>query len=419
VFFGWWIVAGGVGIQTLIAGVLNQAYGAYVVILQDTFGWSKTSFSIAYAIQQAESGLLGPMQGWLLDRFGPRNIMRVGLVLLGLGFILFSQIDTLTGFYLAFLVMAIGSSLGGFMSIVTTIVHWFERRRGTALAIMQTGAGIGGLLVPLVAWSLETNGWRATAFGSGVLVIVLGLPLTTLMRHRPEQYGLVPDGIEARKALPSALSPQPSALAPDFTARQALRTPAFWTLSLGHSLGVMVVAAVSVHLVPYLTEERGYSLAGAAGVVSAMTTTMMAGQLSGGLLGDRFSKRLIATLATCGHVLAMLVLAYASVAALVIGGAMLQGLSHGLRGVQMMPLRADYFGRRAFATIAGFSSLVMTGFIMAGPIMVGRIADQRGHYQLGFQVLAVVAAIGALMFAVSARPRTSPPASPLEVEGNV
>src|SRR3972149_1247583 len=120
-FYGWWIVAGGVGIQVLIAAALNQSYGAYVVILKEQFGWGKRGFSGAYAIQQMESGLLGPIQGWLLDRFGPRRVMRAGIVLLGAGFILFSQINSLLGFYFAFLILAIGSGLAGFLSITTTI----------------------------------------------------------------------------------------------------------------------------------------------------------------------------------------------------------------------------------------------------------------------------------------------------------
>src|SRR5918996_791357 len=107
-FFGWWIVAAGIGIQSLIAALLSHAYGAYVVVLKDSFGWSTTTFSAAYSLQRAESGLLGPLQGWLLDRFGPRAVMTAGMSMLGVGFILFSRINSPTTFYLAFLVMAVG-----------------------------------------------------------------------------------------------------------------------------------------------------------------------------------------------------------------------------------------------------------------------------------------------------------------------
>lgn len=405
-FYGWWIVAGGVGIQIIIAAALNQSYGAYVVVLQQQFGWNKTAFSAAYAIQQMESGLLGPLQGWLLDRFGPRRVMRVGIVLLGSGFIFFSTIDSLLGFYVAFLILAVGSGLAGFMSITTTIVNWFERRRATALGIMQTGGAIGGLSVPLVAFSLTEFGWRATAFASGLLIVAVGLPLTGLFRHRPEEHGYLPDGaapgeIQAR-AVTSVSDPHRTHV--DFTAREALRTPTFWFLSMGHACAMFVVAGVQVHLIAALTEDHGFSLGQAAGVVSLMTATMLVGQLSGGFIGDRFSKRWIATIATSGHVIAMLTLALGFGALLIIGAAMLQGLSHGVRGVQMMPMRADYFGRSAFATIAGFSSLVMIWGLMAGPLAAGLLADRFGDYHWSFLMLAAIGAAGVVFFAFSRKP---------------
>jgi sugar phosphate permease len=404
VFFGWWIVGSGVGIQMLISGLLNQAYGAYVVTLQAQFGWSKTAFSVAYAIQQAESGLLGPIQGLLIDRWGPRNVIRLGIVILGAGFILFSQVNSLVTFYLTFLIMSIGMSLGGFMSITTALVNWFERRRTTALAVMQTGSAIGGLLVPLVAWSLTSYGWRATAFASGVLVIVAGLPLAQLMRHSPERYGMLPDGVVRGDIAAEAVDATPGAPVVGFTAREALRTRSFWLLSIGHSLAMFIVASVSVHLVPHLTEDLDFSLAGAAGIVSVMTGAMMVGNLAGGVLGDRYSKRLISTLAACGHIAAMVAFAYATALSTVIAGAILQGSAHGVRGVQMMPIRADYFGRQSFATIMGFSSLVMMPAMMVGPIIIGLLADRYGNYDLGFHFLAAMGVLSAVFFALAAKP---------------
>lgn len=410
VFFGWWIVVGGIGLQILTSGLLNQAYGTYVVALQAQFGWSKTSFSIAYALQQVESGLLGPVQGWMLDKFGPRVVMRTGILFLGTGFMLFSQINSIATFYATFMMMAIGMSLAGFISVTTTLINWFERRRGTALGIMQTGGAVGGLLVPLVAWSLTANGWRETAFGSGVVIIVLGLPLVQLMRHRPEDYGLLPDNQRASRGLewpPPGGESFVATAAPgrvDFTVREALHTRAFWFLSVGHSLSLFVVGVVSVHLVPHLTEDLGFTLAGAASVVAVMTSGMMVGQLTGGILGDRYSKRWISAGAMFGHALAMIILAYAGSLTPVVVAAFVQGLSHGSRGVQMMPIRADYFGRRSFGTIMGFSSMVMIWGTVSGPILAGQIADRVGDYQLAFQTMAVAALLGSLFFILAKKP---------------
>src|SRR5690606_10731088 len=185
-FYGWWIVSGAFGIQVLLSALLMQSFGAYVPVLQDHFGWSKGQISAAFSLQRVESGLLGPIQGWMLTRFGPRKVMRVGILMFGVGLMLLSQINSLTTFYLAFVVIAVGGSLGGFMSLTSTIVNWFTRRRATAMGIAQMGMSVGGLLVPLVALSLTDVGWRTTAFASGVIALAVGLPLTQLMRRSPE-----------------------------------------------------------------------------------------------------------------------------------------------------------------------------------------------------------------------------------------
>ena len=408
IFFGWWIVSAGIGVQALTGALLQHAYGAYVVVLKDSFGWSTTTFSVAYSMQRAESGLLGPIQGWMLDRFGPRAVMTVGMVLFGGGFILFSRINSPLQFYLAFLTMAVGVSLAGFMSITATIVNWFERRRGTALGIMQTGGAIGGLLLPIVAWSLTTNGWRATAFASGVIILVVGIPLAQIMRRSPEEYGFKPDGGQPAASAEVSLAGR----ATSFTARQAMRTRVFWYLIAGHSLAVMVVTTVTVHLIPYLTSELDLGLGTASSVVAVLTIAMMVGQLSGGVLGDRYSKRWLATGSTAAHAVAMFLLAFAPGLGVVILAVVIQGWAHGFRGVQMMPLRADYFGRQAFGKIMGFTFMFMMWGEVGGPVAMGLIVDNLDNYRLGFGLLGVAALLGSIFFAISAQPQhPGPPRS--------
>ncbi|HEX5167213.1 MAG TPA: MFS transporter, partial [Thermomicrobiales bacterium] len=293
-FIGWWIVAAAAGIQVLQTALLMQGYGAYIAVLRDEFGWNKTSLSAAASLQRVESGLLGPIQGWLLARFGPRTIMRIGLVILAGGFFFFSQVNSLPVFYLAFFTMAVGASLSGFMSVTTVVVQWFERRRATAISLMQTGMSIGGILVPLVAWSLVALGWRTTAMLSGVIVLVVGLPLVQLMRPDPESYGLLPDGERPAERVSDDVRAAPLVERVNFTPRQALRTRAFWCVGFGHALAVLVVSAIQIHLVVYLNEDQGFSVTGAAVIVSIMTAITMVGQIGGGFLGDRFEKRKIA-----------------------------------------------------------------------------------------------------------------------------
>jgi OFA family oxalate/formate antiporter-like MFS transporter len=163
VFYGWWIVAAAGGIQYLASLLLMQSYGAYAVLLEDEFGWSKTVLAGAFAMTRVESGILGPLQGWLADRFGPRMILRVGTVLFGAGFLMFSQVTTLVGFYVTFLIIALGASLGGFATLMVSLVNWFDRHRSKAVAISQTGFALGGFSVPLVVLLLQNYGWRPLA----------------------------------------------------------------------------------------------------------------------------------------------------------------------------------------------------------------------------------------------------------------
>src|SRR5207302_3401032 len=179
----------------------------------------------AAALQQMETAILGPVLGWFIDRFGPQGMIRVGICVFGLGLMLLSQTDTLPAFYGAFLVVALGSSLCGFFPVNISLINWFERWRARALSSLSIGLALGGISVPLIAWSLQTFGWRATAFSSGVIAIVVGLPLAMVIRRRPEDHGYTVDGVPPKAYTASGAAAPPDARR-DFTAAEAVRTPA-------------------------------------------------------------------------------------------------------------------------------------------------------------------------------------------------
>lgn len=398
-FYGWYIVASAGGLQMLASLLWMQSYGAYVVLLQQEFGWSKTIVAGAFALTRIESGILGPLQGWLVDRFGPRMILRIGVVCFGVGFIAFSQVQSLLSFYAAFALIALGSSLGGFATVMVAIVNWFSRHRSKAVAFSQIGYALGGMAVPLVVLALEAFGWRTTAFYSGIVVILLGLPMAQAVRHRPQTYGDVPDGV-----LLAALSGAGDQALPDLTAKQAMATPAFWLISFGHAAALLTVSAVMVHLVPHLTEGLGFSLSEAALVITLVTGCQLIGQLCGGVLGDRLDKRLLCIICMIAHTVALLILAYANSSAEVVVFAVLHGLAWGVRGPLMVALRADYFGAASFGTIMGFSSLIVMLGMSLGPIVAGVFADYYGDYQVGLMVMAIAAFFGSFCFLAARRP---------------
>jgi len=410
-FFGWKIVGAGAAIQAMQSSLFMQAFGSYSVLLRSEFGWSTTTLSIAFAMTRAESGILGPFQGWMIDRFGPRKVMQIGLVMMAVGFMAFSQIQDLTGFFIFYLVMSVGASLGGFLSVTTAIVNWFQRYRSRALATSQTGFAIGGSLVPLLVFFMESYGWRETAFVSGLIVLAVGLPLSLLIRHRPADYNEYPDGLspEDLEADTDYVAPE-GLTAVDFTARQALRTRAFWMISLGHSASLLVVGSLMLHLPLYLTEDVGMSLQRASFIVGALPLMQLVGQIMGGYFGDMMNKRVMVMLAMIGHAAGLLVLTFAVNHLMIWAFVPLHGLAWGLRGPLMQSMRADYFGPTNFGTIMGFSSMIVMLGMITGPLLAGFMRDQTDTYTAGFTVLAIAAGLGSIFFYLATPP--APPEAP-------
>ena len=401
-FYGWWIV----GIASLIqfqgAILWMHAYGAYTVLLQNEFGWSMALLSGAFALTRIESVLLGPLQGWLVDHFGPRRILTIGMGMFGVGFLCLSQVDSLPGFYLIVFLMSVGGSLGGFHTLMVSIVNWFDRHRTKAIAYAQIGFPIGGLSVPAVAYGLEHHGWRFMSLASGAVVLLAGIPLVQFIRHRPGEIG---EQVDGGLPVPNRMdSSQSTATNQSLTWRQAVRTPAFWLISFGHGLAMLAVSAVLVHLIPHLTFGLGLSITTASILASSVSVFHLVGLLVGGYLGDRFNKRWICILCMICHGTAMLFLAYFEYLPLLIGFGVLHGLAWGIRGPQMVAIRADYFGPHSFGRIMGISSMIVMFGLIGGTMICGILYDLFGNYRLAFQMIAICTILGALCFYLARKP---------------
>jgi MFS family permease len=462
IFYGWKMVAAALGLQFLQAAVLNQAFGAYVATLSQEFGWSKTALSAGAALQSIEAAILGPLLGWIVDRFGAQGMIRVGILIFGVGFMALSQIDTLTGFYLAVVTIAIGSSLCGYFPLTVAVVQWFEKKRARALSMMSMGLALGGVFVPAVAWSMQTFGWRITAFGSGVAAMLIGFPLARVFKRSPEDVGERIDGE------PAANPPPPQAAAPgapgigpvlasseqepamaiavaaqnpavstttdptanaeqktasdqtvvpeatggereaseprQFTPAEALRTSAFWLLAIGHGFALLVVSAVNVHAIPHMNSGLGYSLAEASLFITLMTVAQAGGVMLGWVLSERFEKRKVAAACMFMHAGGLLMLTFALHPIMLVGFSLLHGIAWGLRGPFMQAIRADYFGRRSIGMILGLSAAFIAVGQVCGPMVAGSLADATGDYRTGFTVLALIAMGGSIAFLKARRP---------------
>jgi len=443
IFYGWKMVAAGGGLQFLQAALLYQAFGAYLAVLSVEFGWSKTALAGAATLAPLEAALLGPALGWIIDRFGAQGMIRAGALIFGSGFLLLSQVDSLAGFYGAFAIIALGASLCGYFPINVAIIHWFERKRARAISATGLGLALGGTAVPAVAWCIQVYGWRTAAIASGVLAIAIGWPLGRMFHRQPSDVGETVDGLPpetapdapthasavsvetgttaaagasaATAAVSASAAVDPVSTTPlaasgpsvhdsDFSLAEAMRTRAFWLISLGHGFALLVVQAVNVHAIAHMKEGLGYTVTEASLVITLMTLAQVGGVLTGFAIGDRFDKRLLSATCMLMHGAGLLLLAFSTGPAMLIAFSLLHGGAWGLRGPLMQAIRADYFGRRAIGMILGISSMIIVFGQVGGPLLAGYLADRTGNYQAGFTVLALMAALGSLFFVFGTRP---------------
>ena len=395
--------------MSIASGINFHGFGNFIIPLGREFGWSRTTISVIFSAARLESGLLGPIEGWAVDKFGPRRLILVGIPLMGLGYIGLSFINGLLAFFFVYVFMiALGNSLGMSTPITAAAANWFNKRRGLAFGIMWSGVGLGGLFVPAVGWLVENYGWRTAALVIGIFIVIIGPPVASVMRHRPEQYGYYPDGIEPEGARDSQGRTRPirADLSNDFTAREALRTSSFWFLTLSIMARSLVSGGIGLHLVPFFV-DLGASNVTAAALAGSVGLMSIPGRFGLSALGDYVNKRYVMAASLAVMSVSIIFMARAPDVAAVIPVLIVFSASQG--GISVIPqsLIADYFGRRAYATIQGFRSSIQMLGIIAGPIISGYIFDTTGSYTnafLGFSAAALLSM--ALVF--MARPPQKP-----------
>jgi MFS family permease len=401
-WYGWWVLAAATALITLQSGVFVFGFGVFFVPLVAEFGWGRAVASGAVSLARLESGLLGPLQGWLIDRFGSRRVMLAGIPLFGLGFLLLSRVGSLSEYYLVYvLALSVGGSLGFFDPASAAVANWFVRRRGSALGFMSCGIGFGTVFVPLVAWVVSQLGWRQAAVVVALTVWTVGIPLALLIRHRPEPYGYLPDGAP-RLAGGDGDEPEERAI----SGRQALRMPAFWILALSFTVRVTTTTATSLHLIPLMTD-----LGLAAELAGVMTTALgglsIVGRLGFGWLGDRLGQKGVYAGGLVALMVGFLVLASARGLLEIAIFLLLYGPAYGGLAAQMLALRGQYFGRRSFATIGGLMAPVMTLGTITGPVYAGWIFDTTGSYRLALVSFAAMQLVALALLWKLPRPRPS------------
>ena len=407
-FYGWWIVITSAILLTLMSLTVFQGLGTVLVSLERQYGWSRTALSGAFSLARVEGAILGPIEGVLVDRVGTRRMVLIGFILMGLGFVWLSQVDTLWEFYAAFMTISLGSGLGGWLAIVAMVNNWFEKRRSFAMSIAMSGIHLGGLLVPIFALSIENYEFSATTIGVGIILLIVVGPATWIIRSKPEDMGLAPDGVsvveESRELLGTS---DPSEGECDFTVMQALKTPAFWILTVTQISSSVSIVTLALHLVPKLT-DMGMTLSSAGTVVLVYTVVALPAQSIAGYLAERLPKIIMISffLFLQGAGIALIALFDNVIMAYLF--AFLYGIGFGGRTPLITAIRGDYFGRKAFATIMGVSQFPMNLAMIVAPLFAGYMFDTTGTYIVPFMTFSVLCIFGSALILFVRKPKKSP-----------
>ncbi len=412
-FYGWKLVGLALLVIGLASGPIWSGVGVWVKALELHFGWSRAQLTGAFSLAQLEGSIVGPFLGYLIDRLGPRRMVFAGLVITGLGFILFSRTNNLLIFYLSYGLIMLGSASGSWLPFMTAINRWFIRKRGLAMAVAAEGSPLGGLLLlPVLAWAVTPGhfGWSTTALWIGIVFLALAFPLSWFIRERPEDYGERADGgpppnptIGERDAAGTVPSTIGETDQPDYTASQAIRTRAFWLITFGHACSSLLFATMTVHLVPMLTDQ-GLSLQSAASVFSVMMGGAAVFQLIGGYVGDRMETRVAVAIFGFIQAAGFTMAVFAQNMPLSILFAVLFGAGFGGRNPLTVAIRAEYFGPEAFATITGISSAPMYLFMLAAPLFAAFMFDTQGSYMIAWLILGALGSMSGVLFLLAKKP---------------
>ena len=398
-FYGWWIVGAGGMVQWYASAIFWRGFQAFVPPILETFGWSRGVTGAAISLQRGESGLISPFVGVILDKYGPRKAMAFGVLLTGGGFVYMSQMQSLWQFYIAIGLLTLGMSFGTFIVFVVTVANWFVRKRARALATLMSFSAIGGLTLPILVASIDTFGWREVMLACGIGFWLIGFPATLVMRKRPEDYGMVPDGGPDESLVNGKANRAGGIREQAITMRQAIKLRFFWQLAIVTSLGQLVSSTNLFHFAALL--DYGMTAALAAAAAGAVAIGDLSGRAGIAVIGDRFDKRKMLTIAMIMQTIG--VAGLAGINAEVFGVNLglwplpLFVVFFGLGFGSSIPLRlsilGDYFGRTSYGSIVGLTSSVNALFGAAGPALVGFIYDGTDSYRLGFTTLAVMLVI--------------------------
>lgn len=394
-YYGWYITLALAVSEMVSWGILYYSFSVFQVPMEKELSATRAQLSGAFSVALLLSGLAAVPVGWWIDRRGARGLMTIGsLGAAGLVWA-WSRVETLPQLYLVLSGIGLAMAMVLYEPAFAVITVWFVRYRRRALTLVTLMGGLASpIFLPLANWLLIQQGWRSALVTLAVILAAITLPLhALLLRHRPEDQGFFPDGeTPLANESATALATQPQA-----TARGALQSASFWSLTASFFLSSAVAAGVGLHFIPYLI-GHGYSstfAAFAAGLVGFM-------QLPGRLLFAPLSHWLRRQWLVVGILLlqavGLLFLISLSNNVGVTLYIVLFGMTDGALTLARAASIADYYGPRAYGSINGVLSFWATIASATGPVILGLLYTSAGQYEMPFVILVGITGLAALAY---------------------
>jgi len=391
-FYGYIVVATALFIMVTTFGA-RLSFGVFFKPILTEFGWTRAMTSGAYSLSMIVTGLLGIVMGGLNDRLGPRVVLTLCGLFLGLGYLLMSQVSAVWHLYLFFgVIIGVGQS-GSWVPLMSTVARWFVARRSMMSGIVLAGTGIGGLIAPPVAnWLIYIYDWHTSYMIMGSVLLVFVVLAAQLLRRDPSHKGQMPYGGD--KEVKQQLKSQAKGL----SLREAVYTRQFWMYFAAMFCFGFPFIAIAVHIVPHAT-DLGISANNAASILATMGGLSIAGRLLLGSAADRIGNRQALIIGFILMSAALFWLIPAREAWALYLFAAVFGFAQGGMGPSQSPLVATLFGLRSHGLILGVTDLGFLTGSAIGPLLAGYIFDVTDSYQLAFFICAAVSIAGIIMLA--------------------
>ncbi len=428
-FYGWNIVAASFLSHLSYAEHFSSMLGFFFKPLHTEFGWSRSAVAAVQSIARVAEAVVAPFIGPLIDRYGPRVLMPIGAVIVGCAMLAITQMNALWQFYLLRgVVSSMGFIIMGALVSDIAVNNWFVRKRGRALAISRLGSNISNVIfTPLTVFVLAASGWRTmfVIFAIVTWVAVL-VPASVLMRRRPEDMGLYPDGIQPsttetgsnQKGAESTISQTPLAPEPIWNRREVLKNGSFWLLALSLGIDSLAFQGINISLAPYI-QDLGYKETMLATVMT-FRAAMAAGALPFvGFLAEYANRVSVRVIPFVIHGIAVCCFLLAKEPVFLWLAVALYGLGISAVSITQEVIWANYFGRLSLGVVRSLSFMVSFGFGAAGPIAINLVFDILGSYRPAFIAIIGLLAVSAFIMGVVKPPKAHRFATAAEMSGKV